>query len=88
MLRRHFNPLKEGQEGKPDRLILGGNGRHFWIEFKKEDTGRMRAMQKVWRKYLSSIGDKILIIDTYQQLLDYLDEWEMIYGPATAKRPA
>jgi hypothetical protein len=63
LLSRGANPIKYGQDGLPDRMVLWGKGRHFWIEFKKFRTGRLRAMQ-VWKKYLNRIGDDVYVIDT------------------------
>lgn len=80
------NAIKYGQEGLPDRMVLWGQGLHFWIEWKKAKTGRLRASQKVWKKYLTRIGDSVYVIDTRDQLEEVIAIWEMIYGPATARR--
>jgi hypothetical protein len=80
------NPIKYGQEGLPDRMVLWGRGLHFWIEWKKFKTGKLRASQKVWKKYLTRIGDKVYVIDTREQLEEVIAIWEMVYGPATARR--
>ena len=53
--------LKVGHEGWPDRLILVGQGRHFWIEF-KSPTGRLRPDQKLRIKKLMRIGDPVLVL--------------------------
>lgn len=82
------NPVKYGQEGLPDKMVLWGRGLHFWIEWKKPKTGRLRASQKVWRKYLTRIGDMVYVMDSREQLEDAIATWEMTYGPATAKRVA
>lgn len=77
--------IKYGQDGLPDRMILWGRGLHFWIEFKKEKTGKLRAAQKVWKKYLTQIGDQVYVIDRKEQVEEVIATWEMIYGPATAQ---
>lgn len=82
------NDIKYGQEGLPDRMVLWGRGLHFWIEWKQPKTGRLRASQKVWRKYLTRIGDMVYVIDSRQQLEEVIATWEMVYGPATARRSA
>lgn len=86
LLREGANPEKEGQDGKPDRLVLWGRGLHFWIEFKKEKTGRKRAAQKIYAKYLTAIGDDVYFVDTYEQLLDIIETHLMLWGRPTAKR--
>jgi hypothetical protein len=88
LLSRGANPIKYGQDGLPDRMVLWGNGRHFWIEFKKFRTGRLRALQKVWRKYLERIGDRVYVIDTFEEMEEVIRYWEVWCGPATAKRVA
>ena len=80
------NPIKYGQEGLPDRMVLWGRGLHFWVEWKKFKTGRLRASQKVWKKYLTSIGDIVYVIDTREQLEEVICTWRFIYGPASAHR--
>lgn len=81
-------PVKRGQDGEPDREVLWGGGRHFWIEFKKEDTGRVRPMQAVVTKYLLAIGDEVVFVDTFEQFLKIVDTWVLIYGVPTANRDA
>jgi hypothetical protein len=88
LLSRGANPIKYGQDGLPDRMVLWGKGRHFWIEFKKFRTGRLRAMQVIWKKYLNRIGDDVYVIDSYEQVEQVIEMWEKTYGPATAKRVA
>lgn len=86
LISRNALPEKEGFDGKPDRLVLWGDGRHFWIEFKKESTGRLRAMQKQWQKYLERIGDKVYIVDRFEQVVHIVATWEAEHGPAHARR--
>lgn len=81
-------PIKRGQDGEPDREVLWGQGLHFWIEFKKEKTGKLRPGQKVMKKYLEGIGDKVYVVDTFLQLLAVVDEWAKEHGPPTARRDA
>lgn len=80
------NPIKYGQDGLPDRMVLWGGGAHFWIEFKKAKTGKLRPAQKVWKKYLTAIGDSVYVIDSREQLEEVIAAWGWCYGPATAKR--
>lgn len=77
-------PIKFGFDGLPDQLVRWGRGLHFWIEFKKERTGRYRVMQKVWRKHLLATGDHHYTVETFEQTLDIIAAWEMAHGPASA----
>jgi hypothetical protein len=80
------DPVKRGQDSEPDREVLWGRGRHFWIEFKKEKTGRVRPGQKTYAKYLRAIGDEVYFIDTFEQLVEVVETFRLIHGPATANR--
>lgn len=82
------NPVKEGMDGRPDRQILWGGGRHFWFEFKKVKTGKARPGQKVWAKYLNGIGDEIHFVETMEQVTEVAERWRATYGEPTARRDA
>jgi hypothetical protein len=86
LLRRGANPLKMGQDGMPDRLILWGNGLHFWVEFKKEKTGKLRPGQVVWKKYLERICDHVYVVDSYEFMVVLVGDFERKHGLATAHR--
>lgn len=49
---------KFGEDGWPDRQVLLGNGRHFWLEF-KQLKGRARAAQLERVKQLEKRGDLV-----------------------------
>lgn len=82
------NPVKRGQDGEPDRQVLWGNGLHFWIEFKKAETGKLRPGQKVMAKYLRGIGDEVHVVDSFEQVKDIVDDFTIFHGGATAFRDA
>lgn len=82
------NPIKRGQGGELDQQVLWGNGLVFWIEFKKEKTGRVRRGQKVFAKYLTASGYEAWFIDRFEDLVEKVSLWYLIHGPATAKRDA
>lgn len=86
LIREGAMPVKRGQDGEPDREVLWGGGHHFWIEWKKEDTGRVRPGQKTYIKYLRAIGDEVHIIDNFVQLIEVVQTFRLIHGPATANR--
>jgi hypothetical protein len=86
LIREGANPVKRGQNGEPDRQVLWGRGVHFWIEWKKEETGRIRWAQKVYIKYLHGIGDEVHVINNFVQLVEVVQRFKLIHGPATACR--
>jgi hypothetical protein len=91
LIREGALPEKMGQDGKPDRLVLWGNGHHFWIEWKKppspgHPSGRIRPGQKTYAKYLRAIGDEVHFIDNFVQLVEVVKTFRLIHGPATASR--
>lgn len=79
------DPVKRGQGGELDREVFWGGGRHFWVEFKKEDTGRLRPSQAVWIKHKKPRGDAHYIVDTFEDMVSIIENWERVFGRATAK---
>jgi hypothetical protein len=59
--------LKAGEEGWPDRLVLVGSARHFWIEFKTK-TGRLRPVQVARLRNLERLGERVLVLDTVPEV--------------------
>ena len=53
--------VKVGHSGWPDRLVLLGNGEHFWAELKQE-KGRLRAAQEIRLEDLEHLGDKAFVV--------------------------
>ena len=53
--------IKVGHDGWPDRLVLLGDGRHFWAELKQE-KGRLRAAQEIRLEDLDHIGDGTVVV--------------------------
>lgn len=52
--------VKWGGDGWPDRQILIGGGRHFWLELKTE-TGRLRKAQEIRKRLLEAKGDRVYV---------------------------
>lgn len=77
--------VKVGQGGKFDDIIFWGGSRHFWVEYKKEKTGHKRAAQKLWYKYLRAIGDEAYFVDTFEEVVNLVAHWTLLYGPARAR---
>jgi hypothetical protein len=86
LLREGAMPEKMGQDGRMDRLVLWGRNLHFWIEWKKAKTGRVRKAQAIYAKYLRAIGDEVHFIDTFEHLIEVVETFKLIHGPATAQR--
>lgn len=76
--------VKRGQDGEPDREVFWGNGLHLWAEFKKEDGGRLTPAQKVWIKHKLPPGDELHLLDTKEEVLNLIEVWTKVHGPATA----
>lgn len=79
--RRGWVAEKWGLRGWPDRLILTGNGRHFWLELKRE-TGRLRAAQIVRIDLLRRAGDMVYVPFSREAVLLAFDtEWRKTNDP-------
>lgn len=61
----------DGQNGFPDRTVLTTEG-VFFAEF-KTPSGRLRPMQRVWKKLLESLGFVVLTPRRVGEAEDYLD---------------
>lgn len=60
----HVWCIKVGQTGWPDRLVILGNGNHFWLELKRERGGRLTRAQERRFPKLRAGGEKIYIAKT------------------------
>lgn len=79
---------KRGQEGEPDQQVFWGHGICMWLEFKKRDTGHKRPGQTVWIKYLTKSKYEAYFIDSFEQAVEMIETWRLIYGEPTAHRDA
>lgn len=68
-----FITVKVGLEGWPDRLVLLGNGRHTWFEF-KSDVGRLRPSQINRTRQLEKEGDSVYVIRSEAEAKRALEE--------------
>lgn len=50
-----------GYDGWPDRLVLTGRGRHYWIEFKRPG-GKLRKVQERRIAKLVAMGERVEVI--------------------------
>ncbi|HEU4440157.1 MAG TPA: VRR-NUC domain-containing protein [Methylomirabilota bacterium] len=63
------DPLKVGDQGWPDRLVLLGGGRHFWIEF-KAPGGKLRPAQVRRIRSLLARRESVLTVDSAEGALE------------------
>jgi hypothetical protein len=53
--------LKVGYDGWPDRLVLTGDGHHYWIEFKRPG-GKLRKVQERRIAKMLALGEDVELI--------------------------
>jgi len=58
--------------GLPDRVVVLPNGRIFFIELKKQGTGRLSALQRERIKRLRKLGATVYIPDTKTEIDEIL----------------
>lgn len=64
-----------GIAGYPDRLVLLGDGRHVWIEFKA--TGKVHHITPLQERRISQLqerGDKVLVTDDEHVAMAWVEE--------------
>ena len=61
----------DGQNGWPDRTVITPSGVLF-MEF-KTSAGKVRPMQSVWAKLLSSVGHQVHFPRSFQAAKEILD---------------
>lgn len=59
--------------GLPDRLILMPDGRVVFVELKAPGK-KPRALQKLCHRKLTSLGFKVYVIDSIEQIGGFVDE--------------
>jgi hypothetical protein len=63
---------KWGLNGWPDRQILPGGGRHFWLELKTH-SGRLRKAQVIRKRLLEAKGDRVYVPRSRDDIRDIYD---------------
>lgn len=58
-----------GWSGMPDRIILLPGARVIFCEVKRPKGGRLSALQKKWREWLTAIGFEHFTLWTLEELL-------------------
>ena len=51
-----------GWLGVPDRIVLLPRGRILFVELKRPKGGKISAMQDWWRRKLSGLGFRVLVV--------------------------
>lgn len=62
--------IKVGLRGWPDRLVILGSGRHFWLEFKRRKFGSLTPAQRRLIPQLKARGEPVYVVKTRGQVLD------------------
>ena len=66
-------PVKVGYDGWPDYIVLLGDGRHFWLEW-KAPGGKLRPNQVKRIELLRKGGDLVYVLDFAPDALTALAE--------------
>lgn len=66
-------PVKVGYDGWPDYIVLIGDNRHFWIEW-KAPGGRLRPNQVKRIEQLRKGGELVFVLDVAEEGLSALAE--------------
>ncbi len=64
--------LKFGLRGWPDRLVLLGDGRHFWLEFKRRKFGSLTPAQRRRIPKLRRRGEPVYVVRTMPEVMQAL----------------
>lgn len=51
-----------GWAGVPDRIILLPGGRLLFVELKRPKGGKVEALQRKWREWLTDLGFSVFVI--------------------------
>lgn len=65
----------DGENGFPDRTILGPDGNVFFAELKAKN-GTLRGRQKWWLRRLQELGYNADVFYSYDDILKALDLWQ------------
>jgi len=64
---------QQGTGGIPDRLLLMPNGRHCFIELKREG-GRLSPLQLYTKRMYEALGHEVYEVDNYELFQRILNE--------------
>jgi hypothetical protein len=61
-----------GWSGVPDRIVLLPGGRIYFVELKRPKDGKLSALQRKWREWLTLLGFSSWVIWTEAELACFL----------------
>ena len=70
-----------GWSGVPDRIILLPHGRVFFVETKRPKGGRLSALQKKWRQWLTQLGFSYWVVWNEDDLAVFLQYVHRVFTP-------
>lgn len=76
--RRGLEALKlriDGQNGFPDRTVFLGDGRVFYIEFKRTAADSLRPAQRKWKTRLEGLGFTVLVTHSLATAIEEFEKW-------------
>ena len=71
-----------GWSGVPDRLVLLPGGRIYFVETKRPRGGRLSALQRKWREWLTALGFFYCVIWDEENLSTF----ELVLRAETGRR--
>jgi hypothetical protein len=60
--------IKMREPGWPDRMVILGQGRHLYVEFKTK-SGKLTPRQSAVHQWLRSLGEPVYVCTTTQEVL-------------------
>ena len=81
LLEKHgFLTVKVGQQGWPDRLVILGRDRHFWLEM-KQPGGSLTPAQKRRIPRLQAIQETVVIATSAAEALEAAAKFDAYVNP-------
>lgn len=66
-------------KGAPDRIVVFPHGRIFFVELKREKTGRLSPAQELWHQRSLEMGHVVHVLDSREQV-DAFIGWVLTQG--------
>lgn len=64
---------KNGHKGVPDDLFISPKNNFFFVEFKKDDTQKLRPEQKTWK---ARLGERFRLISSISEVKSLINSEE------------
>ena len=68
-----FKFVSPGRAGVPDRLVAVPGGKCIFVELKRPG-GKLRPLQRYWKKAIESIGGTYYVVDSYKAIANLCQE--------------